>query len=319
MRLSQLIGIALLCACLGGGIPSSASAQILESVGTRALGMGGAFVAVASDASATWWNPAGLAAGPFLDLTVARASTGAGDRAPAWRDRTSWFAIATPPFGFGYYRFRLTDIQPFSPTDQAAAGREDRGVGIPARSLSASQLGVTVVQTVTSGIHAGSTLKYLRGTPSGGDTQGRFDLDAGVLAIAGSLRVGAVVRNVTRPEFNAPGAALRLPRQFRVGAAFDPERATGVPLTISLDADVRAYDTGTGERRVVAAGAEQWFKAKRFGVRGGGRFNTVGLQERSVTAGATVAVRSGLYVEGYVVRGGPADEQGWGLAARISF
>ena len=281
--------------------------------------MGGAFVAVASDASATWWNPAGLAAGPLLDLTLARASTKVENEVPAWRNRTSWFAVATPPFGFGYYRFRLTDIQPFSPTDQAGAGREDRRVEIPARSLSASQLGVTVVHTLTSGVHAGTTLKYLRGTLSGGDTQGRFDMDVGVLAIAGSLRVGAVARNITEPDFEAPGAALRLPRQFRVGAAFDPERATGVPLTISLDADVRVYDTGTGERRVVAAGAEQWFMAKRFAVRAGGRFNTVGLRERSATAGATVAVRSGLYVEGHVVRGGSPDEQGWGLAARVSF
>ena len=318
MRLSQLIGIALLCAAMIG-LPSPAPAQIVESVGNRALGMGGAFVAVASDSSATWWNPAGLAAGPFLDLTLARASTRVDERPSAWRNRTSWFAIATPPFGFGYYRFRLTDIQPFGPTDQAGGGREDRGVGNPPRSLSASQAGVTVVQSVVSGVHAGTTLKYLRGTLSGGETQGRFDLDVGVMAIAGSLRAGAVVRNVTAPEFSAPDAALRLPRQFRVGAAFDPERATGVPLTISLDADVRAYDPGSGERRVVAAGAEQWFMAKRFGVRAGGRFNTVGLRQRSATAGATVEVRSGLYVEGHVVRGGSADEQGWGLAARVSF
>ena len=34
--------------------------QSFDVVGTRALGMGGAFVAVADDASATWWNPAGL-------------------------------------------------------------------------------------------------------------------------------------------------------------------------------------------------------------------------------------------------------------------
>src|SRR5688572_28136867 len=106
MRLSELIGIALLCASIAG-IASPASAQIVESVGTRALGMGGAFVAVASDSSATWWNPAGLAAGPFLDLTLAGTSTGVEEGSPVWRDRTSWFAIATPPFGLGYYRFRL--------------------------------------------------------------------------------------------------------------------------------------------------------------------------------------------------------------------
>jgi hypothetical protein len=57
-----------------------ASAQIVESVGGRALGMGGAFVAVASDSSATWWNPGALAAGPFVDMSIGKAFTeAAGD------------------------------------------------------------------------------------------------------------------------------------------------------------------------------------------------------------------------------------------------
>ena len=45
-----------------------AGAQIFESVGTRAQGMGGAFVAVADDATASWWNPAGLASGATLNI-----------------------------------------------------------------------------------------------------------------------------------------------------------------------------------------------------------------------------------------------------------
>ena len=36
------------------------NAQPFETVGVRALGMGGAFVAVADDATANYWNPAGL-------------------------------------------------------------------------------------------------------------------------------------------------------------------------------------------------------------------------------------------------------------------
>ena len=42
------------------GSQRPAFSQSFDLVGTRALGMGGAFVAVADDASATWWNPAGL-------------------------------------------------------------------------------------------------------------------------------------------------------------------------------------------------------------------------------------------------------------------
>ena len=68
---------------------SDSSAQIVESVGNRALGMGGAFVAVASDSSATWWNPAGLATGPFADMSLGRTITDLKDAIPARRDRVS--------------------------------------------------------------------------------------------------------------------------------------------------------------------------------------------------------------------------------------
>ena len=35
--------------------PAAAGAQAIENVGERAMGKGGAFVAVAHDTSATWW------------------------------------------------------------------------------------------------------------------------------------------------------------------------------------------------------------------------------------------------------------------------
>jgi hypothetical protein len=316
------VRVALLCVPLTL-VATPARAQIAESVGSRALGMGGAFVAVASDSSATWWNPAGLAAGPFLDLAIGRAVTDGGDSAASRRDGATWFALATPPFGIAYYRLRIRDIQPFeATTGQAGANRQDRGAGVPVRSLAANQLGVTILRTLIPGVHAGTTLKYLRGTLEGGHAEGRFDLDVGVLAVAGPVRLGGVVRNVREAEFGAAGPAapgIRLPRNVRVGAAFNSEDATGVPLTVALDADVRSYSAGIGERRVVAIGAEQWVAAKRVGIRAGGRFNTVGARERSATAGLSVSPRPGMFVDGHVVRGGSADDRGWGVAARVSF
>src|SRR5918993_3964322 len=188
-------------------LDTAAHAQVVESVGGRALGMGGAFVAVASDSSATWWNPAGIAAGPFVDIAWARSITERAEELPAARDRATWFALATPPAAFSYYRLRITDIQPFDPTANPTQDREDRRAEVPVRSLSATQLGVTVVRTLTSGVHTGTTLKYVRGTLrhgredglaspadllargdeyAGGETQGRIDLDVGLLAVAGS-------------------------------------------------------------------------------------------------------------------------------------
>ena len=41
-----------------------------SSLGVRANGMGGAFVGVADDASAVYWNPAGLATGVLASVNL---------------------------------------------------------------------------------------------------------------------------------------------------------------------------------------------------------------------------------------------------------
>jgi len=318
-------------------VPATASAQIVEGLGSRALGMGGAFVAVANDSSATWWNPGGLADGPFLDAAFSTSFNEVDERRPAASTSVIGFALTTPPAGFSYYRWRLNEI----PTAEAQPGREDEQGGIPLRSLSAAQIGVTLVHSLMTGVHAGGTVKYVRGTlrsdlgsvtlpPSalldraddldGGQSQQGVDVDLGLLAVKGPIRGGVLVRNLFEIEFEGPDGdeVMRLPRQVRLGAAYDAD-SRGVPLMVSLDVDVVRYDTAYGERRVVAFGGEHWFIPRRLAVRGGARFNTVGNETRAVTAGASVGVRTGFYVDGHFVLGGNADEQGWGLAARVSF
>jgi hypothetical protein len=300
--------------------------------------MGGAFVGVATDSSATWWNPAGIAAGPFVDVAIYRnVIRSGGETAPAWRTHLSAFSLATPPAGVSYYRFRLTDLVPGGTTATGEAGRQGTGTGVVIRSIPASQLGVTLAHSLLSGIHVGTTLKYIRASGmgalgagpaddlldvgddlEGADSRSTFDLDLGVMAVKGPYRVGAVARNV-RAAGVGDVADLHLPRQIRMGGAFDGEAAGLVPLTLAVDADLQRYDGPAGERRVVAVGAEHWVVPRRVAIRGGARFNTVGAEERALSAGGSVAVRSGMYVDGHVVYGGAADERGWGIAARVSF
>jgi len=102
--------------------------------------MGGAFVAVVDDASAVFWNPAGLATGSYFSLVLDQNSVGTDDEAPLPRSRSGWLtAIGTPPLGISYYRTRTTRITPLSP-------------GIPesvrASSLVTHQTGVTLVQSL---------------------------------------------------------------------------------------------------------------------------------------------------------------------------
>ena len=317
-----------------------AAAQSFEAVGLRALGMGGAFVAVANDSTATWWNPAGLATGPFLDIALTGASGEShDDTLPASRTGLWSFSLGTPPLGVSYYRLRITDIRASSPTAPAEAGREDRAAGVGIRSLSVSQFGATVLHTITTGVSAGATVKYLRGTSRvrdldaaasagdisdllddgddlpGGDGEGTMDIDVGVLAAIGAVRLGVTARNLSEPSFGGQ----RLERQVRLGAAFDGTAAGKPPVTLSLDVDLRRYAAATGDRRVVALGGEHWVRPQRVALRAGARFNTVGPQDRTVTAGASVAVRAAMFVDGYGAVGTKTGESGWGVAARVSF
>jgi hypothetical protein len=315
-------------------------AQSIETVGTRALGMGGAFVSVANDSSATWWNPAALAAGPFLDVAIARTLSAVDGSLPAARTGVWSFALVTPPFGASYYRYRVTEVPGIDPIAQERAGREETGDAVAVRSLSVSQFGATILHTVLTGVHVGGTVKYVRGTArrgvvpgaeaslfdipdlldagddlSNGDSEGTVDFDFGVLAVVGAIRAGGVARNVTEPDFDG----MRLPRQVRVGAAFDGEAAGLAPFVISLDADVLRYDGGAGDKRVVAVGGEHWLLPRRVALRGGARFDTVGPAAGVVTAGGTVSPRAGFFVDGHVALGGEAADGGWGVAARVSF
>ena len=319
-------------------LSGEASGQTTDAIGVRAQGMAGAFTAVADDATAAWWNPAGLATGPFSDMTVGRAVTDLKGSLPARRDRVSWFAATAPAVGFSYYRLRITDIRGFGTTGQPSVDREDTRAGASVRSISVNELGLTVVQSVLPGVHAGVTLKYVRGTPravvddgaraadelldsgealEGGHADRRFDLDAGVIGAAGPVRVGVVMRNIREPEFG--DGAFVLPRQTRVGAAIDAAKAGGPPLILALDADVRTYATGSGDRRVVAVGAEQLLAGKRIGIRAGARFNRVGARERATTGGVSVAARNGLYVEGFIVKECCERPSSWRLGARVTF
>src|SRR4029450_10968404 len=93
--------------------PVAALAQPFEGVGARAQGMA-AFVAVADDASAVYWNPGGLASGSYfslvLDRTQAETKASLDGRGGG---RSSWLlALSAPALGLSYYRLRDTIVAP---------------------------------------------------------------------------------------------------------------------------------------------------------------------------------------------------------------
>ena len=87
--------------------PPEARAQTSDVVGVRALGMGGAFTAVADDATSTWWNPAGLASGAFFSAILEYAHP---EDRPG--EGLRGVSLGFPALGLAYYRLPLRLISP---------------------------------------------------------------------------------------------------------------------------------------------------------------------------------------------------------------
>ena len=90
-------------------------------------------------------------------------------------------------------------------------------------------------------------------------------------------------------------------------------------VLVAFDADVAAVRHPLRGAAGHRDRAEGWALGRRVGMRAGARFNTVGLEEQAYTVGASVAVRSGIFVDGHGVFGGADDESGWGIGARVTF
>src|SRR3954471_12161679 len=97
-----------------------AGAQTFDAVGARAAGMGGGFVAVADDASAAYWNPAGFASGSYFSLVLDRNSAEVNPPGNGAASSRSGFllALGMPALGLSYYRLRSVGVRPIA----AAAG-----------------------------------------------------------------------------------------------------------------------------------------------------------------------------------------------------
>ena len=190
--------------------------------GVRAAGMGGAFTAVADDASGVYWNPAGLP-GSFFSLVIDYTTS----------DMTSGTLIgmSTPPLGLSYYR---------TATGDAANGRN---------SLVAHHAGVTLVQSLADRLTIGGTVKAVHGIVESGAgpavSSTKFDADLGVMASGSLGRLGLTVHNLFEPDFDGPTAPVTLERRVRAGISLNTGRLSTVATDVDLSGEVREAAVGT--------------------------------------------------------------------------
>ena len=300
--------------------------MVFESIGERALGMGGAFVAVADDATATHWNPAGLASGKTVGMTIGTSRFHFGNQkgvpqpGPA-QGRATLTSFGSLPLGISYGTFQLTTL-----TSSEA--------GVRAETTKASQYAVTVLQSVLPGVVVGSTLKLLRGHVSSelaqgqsaedalksaaglkGDRHTAFDLDIGVMASSDLVRIGLTFKNLRSPGLGVQNGANRpLPRQARLGFALIPVAG----LTLAMDVDLNTVGLMGDLRRKGAFGGEIAL-GPRLSARSGIRWSFVGPRRPVGAFGLSLSVRRGLWVDWHYAKGRLDEDREFGAALRAGF
>ncbi|GAB4314768.1 MAG: hypothetical protein Kow0074_01960 [Candidatus Zixiibacteriota bacterium] len=206
-------------------------------VGARPLGMGNAFVAVADDATAIYWNPAAMTISDKTRVFVSYADRfGAGVQdqnagiAFHWRDELY--------IGFGFIRSHIGDIK-YSPERRTSSERptvngtfEDAEVALVASgAMRFSDL-----------LSLGVTVKYLTHELAGKTADGiGFDFGA-MLTLTDRLILGANTQNINRPRINWKNETShfdRIPANIKLGASYAivPDR-----LRVSTDFNVPDHD-----------------------------------------------------------------------------
>jgi hypothetical protein len=273
-KATVLTALAVLAVSLPGAARAQTTKAVLYDSGpARALGMGNAFTAVADDAEAVLWNPAGLTRMTGREVTYA-------DGARTFPKGMRFVSYAQPgqdgPAGALSY-LRVTNA-PFGIKEQS--------------------LGYTFAHEMGSALAIGLNVKYSRyerGT-SGKET---FNVDAGALyRVAPNVTLGLGILNAMSPDI-ASGDGLptaKAARLINTGVSFRlhpyvlPGQLGAGPRSYSTTLAVEVFDLTDELNRQLRFGVEQRL-SERYTAR-------VGLLSDVPTVGL------GARMNGYVLNAG---------------
>jgi hypothetical protein len=245
----------------------TAGAQFLKiGVGARAVGMGEAFVAVADDASAIWWNPAG----------VARITTEGASRITL--NHSTWPADISHEFvgyAFAYralpgsYAFSSTILQMDPIAVRTEFSPEGTGENFDAGSFN---LSATWAKNLIDPFSFGVNAKYIHMGLADENADG-FVVDIGTLYFTGfkTIRIGMMIQSLG-PSMKFIDQSFPMPTMFRVGTAADLIQTPNHNFLAAFEFD---HPSDNAERASV--GGEYTLKAFQpnviLQVRGGYRYN----------------------------------------------
>jgi opacity protein-like surface antigen len=270
-------------------------------VGSRAVGMGGAFVATSNDASALYWNPAGLISLRRTELLMVHA---------AWiADMSFDYAGAVLPLGdFGTLGASITSLTMDEMAVRTVERPEGTGELFNAADLA---LALTYSRRLTDRFSIGFTAKYISQRIWHESASG-FALDVGTLFVTGfrGLRIGAslynfgtdmrmegkdllvyhdldpaIYGNNDRVPSNLETQKWALPLNFQFGLAMELVKNEQHRLTVAADALHPSDNTES-----LNLGGEYALQEKIF-LRGGYRDLFLRDGEQTFAVGGGVAIR----------------------------
>ena len=313
-KLSQL-SVLLLAVCLlslGQQVTKTGTtaAKFLSiPVGARAVAVGGAFVALANDATAMYWNPAGMS-GLVQSEVVLNHSSWLADI------NFDYVGVVIPVQDFGTMGINITSLTMGEMERTTEDQPEGTGQMFSAGSFA---VGVAYAKNLTEWFSIGANVKYLNENIWNSKATG-FAVDIGTLFTTpfSGLKFGAGVSNFgekmkiigddllvqkdispnngNNPNVNANISTeeFDLPLNLRIGFAYEPFVSEDQQLTILLDASHPNDNTES-----INVGGEYSIFQKMVSIRGGYRGIGLADGEEEFTVGGGFVYNAGgiLYIK----------------------
>jgi len=283
MRLNIRILILFVICCLGFvnyawaiGQAGYDIATLKAGVGARPLGMGGAFTAIADNADAPYWNPAGLAYihDQEINTMQTRLST----------DADHYYISYVKPLGKGTLGVSWIQVGVGAITQTSAtldAWNEVQNLNVFSYFSNAFLFSYGL--PLNPNISVGMTAKYLTSDMfqiQGGQAYGYSLTPAVLIELRNKLRIGLKIDEIINEQSWGTGTIEKVPAKARLGVAYTEPRGLLAGSTFALDLGQTMDSTYSTE---ISAGYE-WAKD--------GLALRAGYADASLTAG--VGFKSGV-------------------------
>ncbi len=223
-----------------GGEGGYAGAYLRIGVGARPLGMGGAFTALSDDATASYWNAAGLGQLEARQIALMGNVTSMGRMLNLATYAHPMESLGT--FGISWLNYGVYDID----------GRDTLGNPTETFSDSENAFSISFGKSLSPNLSIGGSLKYFLHRLASKQATG-YGVDIGVMAKIGkNIRIGGKIQDISsKIEWDTDS---RLEEEFptvtRLGISIVPQTT---PIKISADIE------SSSEREArYHIGAEYW-------------------------------------------------------------